>query len=197
MIDNHLSEWLPGSSGVPQVSILGPLLFILYINDLPSTPSFSHLYLFADDTKCCSRVLSLSDSSRLQKDLDLICNWSSRCSLDFNVSKCCLIRFYKRSKSHINSTYHLNGSEIPAVDHCRDLGVVFSSNLSWSLHYDSISAKAYRQLGLIRRTFSSSLPIRVKKLLYLSLVRSQITYCSQLWRPYLIKDIVFLEKIKR
>ena len=99
--------------------------------------------------------------------------------------------------SPVNSTYHLDGAPIPSLDHCRDLGVIFSNNLSWSLQYDAISAKAYRQLGLIRRTFSSSTSVRVKKLLYLSLVRSQITYCSQVWRPHLIKDITSLERIQR
>ena len=118
-------------------------------------------------------------------------------SLSFNMSKCCLFRFHNRSVSPVHSTYHLDGAPIPSLDHCRDLGVIFSNNLSWSLKYDVISAKAYRQLGLIRRTFSSSTSVRVKKLLYLSLVRSQITYCSQVWRPHLIKDITYLERIQR
>ena len=134
VIDNHLSEWSPVSSGIPQGSILVPLLFILYINGLPSTLSFAHLYLFADDTKCCKRVLSFLDSSHLQKDLDQICNWSSQCELNFNESKCCLIHFFNRSTSRINSTYVLDGAEIPTVVHCRDLRVIFLSNLSWTLY---------------------------------------------------------------
>ena len=88
-------------------------------------------------------------------------------------------------------------TEISSQDHCKDLGIIFSSDLSWSHHYNRISAKAYRQLGLIRRTFSSSVSVRAKKLLYLSLVRSQLTYCSQIWRPHLIKDILSIEKIQR
>ena len=154
-------------------------------------------FLFADDTKCCTRVLSLSDSPLLQADLDCICHWSSQSSLSFNMSKCCLLHFHNRSVSPVHSTNHLDGAPIPSLDHCRDLGVIFSNNLSWSLQYDAISAKAYRQLGLIRRTFSSSTSIRVKKLLYLSLVRSKITYCSQIWRLHLIKDITSLKRIQR
>uniref|UniRef100_A0A1X7SE02 Reverse transcriptase domain-containing protein n=1 Tax=Amphimedon queenslandica TaxID=400682 RepID=A0A1X7SE02_AMPQE len=79
---------------------------------------------------------------------------------------------------------------------CRDLGIVFSSDLSWSNHYKHISKKAYGQLLLLKRTFTTTCP-SVKRLLYISLVRSQITYCSPVWRPMFIKDIVTLERIQR
>ena len=174
-----------------------PLLFTLYINDLPSIPSFSLPFLFADDTKCCTRILSLNDSSHLQADLDAIHTWSLSSSLTFNISKCCLLCFSNRSVKQISSTYFFNGDKIPSLNQCRDLGVIFSSNLSWSHHHDMILAKAYKQLGLIRRTFSSSMSVRAKKILYLTLVRSQVTYCSQIWKPHLIKDITRLEKLQR
>ena len=135
------------------------------------------------------------DSSYLQEDLDQICNWSSWCNLNFNVSTCCLIHFFNRRTPH-HSTYLLDGAEFPTISHCWDVGIVFSINLSWSLQYDSTSARAYRNLGLICQTFSSSLSKKVKELLYVSLVWSLITYCSQIWRPYLINDITFLKKTK-
>lgn len=78
----------------------------------------------------------------------------------------------------------------------QDLGVTISSNLSWNLHYISITKKAYRSLGLLRRSISSN-SIQARKMLYISLVRSKLTYCSQIWRPHLIKDILSLEKIQR
>ena len=79
----------------------------------------------------------------------------------------------------------------------RDLGLLLSDDLSWRNHYDHITSKAYKYLGLLRRVFSSCYSIRAKKNLYVTLVRSQLTYCSQLWNPYLIKDTVILEKIQR
>ena len=121
---------------------------------------------------------------RLQEDLNLINSWSSHSGLTFNISKSCLLRFYNRSTSTIDATYQ---SDIPSLDRCKDLGIIFCSDLSWSHHYNHILAKAYRQLGLIRRTFSS-VSVRAKKLLYISMVRSQLTYCSLIWRPHLIKQ---------
>ena len=92
--------------------------------------------------------------------------------------------------------YHMNGSWLITQDYCRDFGVIFSSDLSWTEHYNTIAKKAYQLLGLIRRMFSQSAPSSVKKLLYLSLVRPKLTYCSPIWRPRLIKDIMILERIQ-
>ncbi len=84
-----------------------------------------------------------------------------------------------------------------ATDHHKDPGVVFSSDLSFTAHYQMIASRAYRTLGLLRRTFSSKSHVREKRLLYITLVRSQLVYCSSVWRPFLIKDIQFLEKVQR
>ena len=93
--------------------------------------------------------------------------------------------------------YFLNGSPIKSASSCKDLGIIVSSDLSWSQHYNMIISKAYCHLVLIHHTFSVSIPIRAKKLLYLSLVRSQLMCCSQVWRPQMIKDIIALEKVQR
>uniref|UniRef100_A0A1X7VG13 3-hydroxyisobutyryl-CoA hydrolase, mitochondrial n=1 Tax=Amphimedon queenslandica TaxID=400682 RepID=A0A1X7VG13_AMPQE len=95
-----------------------------------------------------------------------------------------------------NSHYKLCRHSVHQVNSCRDIGIIISDSLSWSLHYRSISSKAYGQMSLIRRTFSTS-SIKVRKLLYISLVCSKLVYGSQLWRPMFIKDIVILERIQR
>ena len=74
------------------------------------------------------------------------------------------------------------------------LGLLLAANLSWREHYNKISSKAYKYLGLLRHTFKTCYSIKARKLLYTTLVRSQLTYCSQLWNPYMIKDTLTLEK---
>jgi len=92
--------------------------------------------------------------------------------------------------------YTLNGDLISAQETHRDLGIIMSSDLSWREHMKNILSRAYKTLNLIRRSFSTGHSPQTKKILYLSLVRSQLTYCSQIWRPHLLKDIVTLEKIQ-
>ena len=131
----------------------------------------------------------------LQNDLNSVVSWSKAWGLNFNPSKSIVIHL--SFKLQINSTYHILGSPITSQLLHKDLGVIISSNLSWDNHYKYIIPKSYKMLGLLRRCFSEFHSLAVKKTLYLSLVRSQITYCSVIWRPYLIKDIVNFERIQR
>ena len=89
-VNDKISRWLPVTSGVPQGSILGPLLFIIYINDIPSIITSSS-YLFADDTKICKTILSFQDSYLLQSDLDQLSTWCQDNGMSFNISKTCLL----------------------------------------------------------------------------------------------------------
>ena len=173
------------------------MLFVVYINSLPDVIRSVTCLLFADDTKCCHRISSFSDTILLQNDINSLLTWSHKSKLSFNLSKTLMLRFTNRSTNIIDATYSLDGSPIQSVTSCKDLGVTVSSDLSWTQHYNNITAKAYRQLGLIRRTFNSSISVNAKKLLYISLVRSQLTYCSQIWRPQLIRDIKAFEKVQR
>ena len=194
-VEGQLSGWLPVCSGVRQGSILGPLLFLTYINDLSSFVSFSSTLLFADDTKL-SRLVSSPHCSELQADIRALQQWSSSSELSFNSSKSSFLRFCT-ILSPISVDYDLNGSSIPSVSHGQDLGILFSSDLSWSEHYKLICSSAYRQLSLLKRTFSTACPSHIKKLMYISLVHSRLTYCSQVWWPMLFKDIVTLERVQR
>ena len=98
---------------------------------------------------------------------------------------------------NISTSYNIRGNPINTTHSHRDLGVIISDNLNWNIHHDAILAKAYRTLGLVRRTFSSTIPTSAKVKLYTSLVRSQVLYCSPVWRPHLIKDIKKLEQLQR
>ena len=164
VVNDQHSEWLPVSSGVPQGSILGSLLFILYINDLPSSISFLNTLLFTDDTKVSKAISSISDSADLQSDLNSIHMWSFVNGLSFNAQKCLYLCFHTCSFP-IFSSYFLGNSALQQTTTCCDLGIIFSEDLSWSEHYRLILQSAYGHLRLIRRTFSVDSPVKVKRLL--------------------------------
>ena len=195
-VNNSLSDVTPVLLGVPQGSILGPPLFALFINDLPSCLHFSKPYIYADDTKCMRSSASNVnfEPCPLQCDLNNLLTWSHNSELHFNDTKFAYISFW--SEPHTIGTYYINGRPISSVDKIKDLGILLSSNLTWDHHYNLILGKAYKTLGLIRRTFSTTL-VPIKKKLYISLIRSQLLYCSQVWRPYKMKDILLLERVQR
>ena len=131
---------------------------------------------------------------KLQTDINNAAEWSCSSILPFNETKFVHLRFWAKAIDH--PIYAVNGKPIKQLQQHKDLGVTFSTDLNWAAHYKVITAKAYQTLGLIRRTFKTSC-IEAKKKLYIALVRSQLIYCSQLWRPQLIKDITALERIQR
>ena len=96
-----------------------------------------------------------------------------------------------------DSQYSINGHSLSQSSHCKDLGVIFSNTLSWREHYEMITSKAYKSLGLLHRVFKNSHCPEARKCLYISIVRPNLLYCSLLWRPYLIKDIDLLERVRR
>ena len=111
----------------------------------------------------------------------------SHWKLSFNELKCTLIHFFPNSPEFIE-TFTLNQHQLSVSNSCKDLGVILTSNLDFSDHYTYISRQAYKILGLLRRTFSNCTSTHAKKLLYITLVRSKLTYCSCIWHPHLLKD---------
>ena len=197
-IDNASSPLLPVISGVPQGSILGPLLFLIYINDLPEQVDYTSCYLFADDTKLLKAITDTDDELQLQQDLNTLNRWCIEWKLNLNVDKCSTMRLTLSSRStQQRSSYSINNRDLETTHSQRDLGVVVQRDLLWTEHYNKISRKAYMALNLIRRILPPHTSTNLKRQLYLSLVRAHLTYCSQLWRPRLIKDIINLERIQR
>ena len=196
---NHVtSSPLPVISGVPQGSILGPLLFLIFINDLPDIVLSSKVLLFADDAKCFKPISDNSDSLQLQEDLNRLAQWSSTWSLPFNDSKCCTLTVSpRRHKSQTSHRYQLFNTPLCMQTEQNDLGIIVRSDLKWRAHQQSAISKAYKVLGLLRRTFTSVGCPQAKKVLYVSIVRPKLLYCSPIWRPYILSDIRALENVQR
>ena len=130
-------------------------------------------------------ICSLQDCLNLQTDLSRLSDWCSTWNLPLNEEKCSAIHFKPRS-SPSSFNYHLNGKQISSIAAHKDLGLFVSADLTWRSHYQLISSRAYKMLGLLRRVFSSSVSVPAKQSLYISLVRSQLLYCSSVWHPYLL-----------
>ena len=191
-IRNATSEWVKVLSGVPQGSVLGPVLFLIYINDIVMNIK-STIKLFADDAKICRPIRDASDQQALQDDLRSLENWSRKWLLKFNENKCKVIHF---GHNNPETDYNLNGKPLEKSDEEKDLGIQVSKNFKFSNHVSKIAAKANSVLGRIRRTFTY-FDIENVRLLYTSLVRPHLEYGVQSWSPHYKKDIEKLEQVQR
>ena len=145
VINGHSSTWCGVSSGVPQGSVLGPLLFNIYVNDIASQVN-STILQFADDLKMFRVIHDVTDFNQLQEDIDSLVTWANKWQLQFNVSKCHLLHL---GKLHYHGTYNIQGNLIPPSESVKDLGVIIDDKLKFHDHVASVTAKANRTLAVI------------------------------------------------
>ena len=193
-VNGEISAPKPVISGIPQGSVLGPLLFVLYINDLPDSVR-SNILLFADDTKIFHQVSSKEDAIQLQKDIDALNNWSEKWLLKFNTDKCHVLTLGKIDNIMHTHRYTLYGDELEHVFEEKDLGVIIDMELTFDEHIATKIKKANQMMGLIRRTFSFLDGDTFKKL-YTSFVRPHVEYANPVWCPHLRKHIKMLENVQ-
>ena len=151
-IDGQNSDLLPVHSGVPQGSVLGPLLFLIYVNDIPSLCTISSVFMFADDTKLIASSSHASHHDTLQKDLNSLHSWCQSWKLELNSSKCTHMHI-SLSSSTSQHTYKIGEDIINTVSQQKDLGVIVTDSLLWSAHIHSICGKAYKSLYLVGAQF--------------------------------------------
>ena len=191
-VDGEVSNWKSVLSEVPQRSVLGPILFLIYINDLDDSIT-SNVLKFADDTKLFRKVNTDGDKQHLQNDLDRLVKWSEKWQMLFNFGKCkCL----HKGHGNLNVNYKMGDTVLGTTVKEKDLGVKISADMKVSEQCGIAASKGNQILGLIRRNIT----YKGKKLmipLYKAIVRPHLEYCIQAWRPYRKKDIDTLERIQR
>ena len=149
VIEGKQSHTAPVTSGVPQGSVLGPILFLAYINDLPDNIT-SQVGLFADDTVVYAAISRMDDSLALQRDLDTLQTWKNKWDMEFNPSKCQVLQL-TRARKPIPTSHYLHNHKLEITDCARYLGVDISQNLSFNNYIDRICNTANKTLGFLRR----------------------------------------------
>ena len=194
VVNGSQSSWLPVTSGVPQGTVLGPLLFLLYINDITSNIQ-SEIRLFADDCILYRTIVNPTDCFILQDDINQLFSWATVWQMQFNAKKCHILSITKK-RSKQATTYTLGAEALSHVDSYPYLGITISSDLRWHNHISCITSKATRTLNFIRRNVYGCSP-EAKALAYTSLVRPHLEYAASAWDPYVAVDIAKLESVQR
>ena len=178
----------------PQGSVLGPIMFLVYVNDMPEG-IVSYMNMFADDTKIMREIKNLEDCDKLQEDLDKIYKWSKEWQMEFNASKSHVMKM-GRSKYRPQKDYKLGEEKIKEANEEKDLGVIIQNTLSPEKHINRIFGKTYNMLQNIGLAFNYLDEEMMKKILC-TLIRPQLEYAAVIWSPYKKKHVKKIERIQR
>ena len=186
----------PVLSGVPQGTVLGPLLFIILMRDINCDISSSSIVSFADDTRLYHGISNVDDCSFLQNDLNSVYDWTSCNNMAFNAQKFQYICYSHHSSSSLNVYTSSRFDIINYSSKILDLGINVSSDCSFDFHISNLAKITKHLTGWMLSTFSSrnKLPMLT---LFKALVMSRLDYGCQLWSPYLIKHINLVENVQR
>ena len=194
VIGGEHSTWTQVMSGVPQGTVLGPLLFLTYINDLPNNIN-SSIRLFADDCVLYREIKNEIDSQELQKDINSLMKWECDWQMNFNPKKCFVMRLtHARHMTRFN--YILGDKSLQETDNHPYLGVHITNDLTWNKHIHQITATANRTLAFVRRNLYSC-PQHIKKSAYTTLVRPLLEYSSSVWDPHTKTLVNKIEMVQR
>jgi hypothetical protein len=194
ILENHKSDPLDVVSGVPQGTVMGPLLFLAYINDLPEATS-SSARLFADDCLLFRRIRKIQDAVYLQNDLSSLEEWERKWQMCFHPEKCIVIRVPGKRQFHQRS-YTLHGHTLDVVDSGKYLGVTINKDLTWTKHINQTIGKASKTLGFLRRNLGRC-TTKTKATAYTTLVRPVVEYASPVWDPHQITTTRDIEQVQR
>lgn len=193
VVNNQYSSYAAVVSGVPQGSVLGPLFFLLYVNDLTDVVENIHLKLFADDLKIyCAVPKSSTESSPLTIALNSVYLWSAKWQLNLASEKCVVLHL---GHGNPKRKYYINGVCLAAVNEFRDLGVIISHDMKFNKHCQIIAGKALRRVGLIFRAFKSRDPDLLLRA-YKTYVRPILETCTEIWSPHQNQNKIAIERVQ-
>ena len=199
IVNGEKSQPVQVMSGVPQGSVLGPTLFIVYVNDMPDVVK-SHMLLYADDSKLYQAIKDDQDAECLQRDLDALQEWSARWLLVFHPGKCKVIRIGNRGPDNNKPTYSMkSATESTPIEWTsaeKDLGVIMDEALKFQEEIESRVKKGNAIVGVIRRTFTY-LDEAMFRTLFTALVRPHMEYACSVWMPQLLRDVRSMEGVQR
>ena len=194
-VNNYISNHINTTSGVPQGSHCGPLLFILFVNDIKLFLNDScNFLMYADDMKIFKEICDPSDCIILQNYVDRFFQWSKLNGLDLNVNKCTCISFF-RINNPVHFVYCINGNVLKRVVEMKDLGIVFDNKLTFTGHINNLIQRAYGSLGYVCRYGCDFSPMMLK-VLYCCFVRPILEYCCSVWSPFYRVHINDLERVQ-
>lgn len=194
-LSGHVSAEFESKSGVPQGSHLGPLLFILFMDDVTRVLKSIKL-LYADDLKLIGKVKSISDAILLQADLNALTSWCRENRLYLNVDKCKVMSFF-RIRAPVHFDYCIDGVPLTRVKEIRDLGVLLDERLTFNRHVDFVTSKSYSMLGFVKRICRNFKNVRALKSVYFAHVRSHLECASVVWHPHQFVHISRIESIQK
>ena len=196
VLEGEKSSQVSFTSGIPQGSVLGPILFLVFLNDLPDHIR-SKVRLFADDTAVYLAIPNLEQAKLnvLQGDLDRLGEWSFKWDMEFNPSKCTVIHV-TRSKTAIPSQYTLYGETLESVSSSKYLGVTIYDCLTWNYHIQNMVTSANETMGFLRRNIRTKDP-GIREVAYKTLVCPILEYSSPVWSPYTKSNIHRIEMVQR
>ena len=196
VLDGQASDPVPVLSGVPQGSVLGPVLFLIFINDLPDNIR-SSVGLFADDCVLYRNIHSLQDCLTLQEDLTSLGQWEADWHMKFNVAKCHSMRVTRHQHhKQILFDYSLHNKTLENVQSAKYLAITNTDNIDWGQHVSEIASKATKTLGFLHRNLAFA-PRSTKEVAYKTLVRPKLEYAAPIWSPHSKLQINQIEKVQR
>ena len=194
IVDGAVSDKAPVVSGVPQGTVLGPLLFLLFINDLPDCV-MAKARLFADDRVIYRPIETTKDCLQLQEDLHRMTEWEDKWGKCFHQEKCSILRV-TRARSPVLYPYTLKGQILHTDEQSKYLRVDITSNLYWDPHIDRIVKKGNSMLGFLQWNLQVN-RCETKASAFFKLVRPNLEYCSNVWSPYTIQAKKMIEMVQR